>query len=66
MAIELATAQTAPTAIEPIAARRRRLTAVMLADVVGYSRMMSRSEAIHAGTQRKNGLLRFAMTIFAV
>ncbi len=44
MAIELATAQTAPTAIEPIAARRRRLTAVMLADVVGYSRMMSRSE----------------------
>ena len=44
MAIELATAQTAPTAIEPIAARRRRLMAVMLADVVGYSRMMSRSE----------------------
>lgn len=44
MAIELATAQTTPTAIEPIAARRRRLTAVMLADVVGYSRMMSRSE----------------------
>ena len=44
MAIELATAQTAPTAIEPIAARRRRLTTVMLADVVGYSRMMSRSE----------------------
>jgi class 3 adenylate cyclase/TolB-like protein/Tfp pilus assembly protein PilF len=31
-------------AIEPVAARRRRLTAVMLADVVGYSRMMSRSE----------------------
>jgi adenylate cyclase len=44
MAIEPATAQTAPTAIEPVAARRRRLTAVMLADVVGYSRMMSRSE----------------------
>ena len=44
MPIELATAQTAPTAIEPIAARRRRLTTVMLADVVGYSRMMSRSE----------------------
>src|SRR5258708_28121178 len=44
MAIELATAQTAPTAIEPVAARRRRLTVVMLADVVGYSRMMSRSE----------------------
>jgi len=39
MAIELATAQTAPTAIEPIAARRRRLTAVMLADVVGYPRL---------------------------
>jgi adenylate cyclase len=44
MAIEPATAQTAPTAIEPVAARRRRLTVVMLADVVGYSRMMSRSE----------------------
>jgi len=44
MAIELDTAPTAPTAIEPIAARRRRLIAVMLADVVGYSRMMSRSE----------------------
>jgi class 3 adenylate cyclase/TolB-like protein len=44
MAIEPATAQTAPTAIEPVTARRRRLTVVMLADVVGYSRMMSRSE----------------------
>src|SRR6266700_2992980 len=44
MASELVTAQTAPAAIEPIAARRRRLIAVMLADVVGYSRMMSRSE----------------------
>src|SRR5690349_5938047 len=32
-------------AIDPVAARRiRRLTAVMLTDVVGYSRMMSRSE----------------------
>ncbi|SDJ93310.1 MULTISPECIES: adenylate/guanylate cyclase domain-containing protein [Bradyrhizobium] len=44
MAIELVTARTAPTAIEPVAAQRRRLMAVMLADVVGYSRMMSRSE----------------------
>jgi adenylate cyclase len=36
-------------AIEPVAVRRRRLTAVMLADVVNYSRMMSRSEdAAHA------------------
>jgi adenylate cyclase len=38
---------TAPAAIEPISdrtERRRRLMAVMLADVVGYSRMMSRSE----------------------
>jgi len=32
-------------AIEPVAVRRsRRLTAVMLPDVVDYSRMMSRSE----------------------
>jgi adenylate cyclase len=31
-------------AIEPVAVLRRRLTAVMLADVVEYSRMMSRSE----------------------
>lgn len=44
MAIQLSTVLTAPTAIAPIVARRRRLTAVMLADVVGYSRMMSRSE----------------------
>jgi len=38
---------TAPMAIEPVAdrtKRRRRLMAVMLADVVDYSRMMSRSE----------------------
>jgi adenylate cyclase len=40
---------TAPMAIEPVAERCRRLTAVMLADVVDYSRMMSRSEdATHA------------------
>jgi adenylate cyclase len=40
---------TAPMAIEPVAVRSRRLTAVMLADVVDYSRMMSRSEdAAHA------------------
>ena len=44
MGIEQVAAQSAPPAIEPVAARRRRLTAVMLADVVGYSRMMSRSE----------------------
>src|SRR5580704_2310691 len=31
-------------AIEQVAVLRRRLTAVMLADVVEYSRMMSRSE----------------------
>ena len=31
-------------AMEPAAVLRRRLTAVMLADVVDYSRMMSRSE----------------------
>jgi adenylate cyclase len=43
---------TAPIAIEQVAERtegRRRLSAVMLADVVDYSRMMSRSEdATHA------------------
>lgn len=44
MGIEQVGAQSAPTTIEPVAARRRRLTAVMLADVVGYSRMMSSSE----------------------
>jgi adenylate cyclase len=44
MAIELVTARTIPTAVEPVAAQRRRLMAVMLADVVDYSRMMSRSE----------------------
>jgi len=44
MTIELVAA-TAPMTIEPVAARHtRRLMAVMQADVVGYSRMMSRSE----------------------
>jgi len=47
---------TAPMAIEPVAdrtKRRRRLMAVMLADVVDYSRMMSRSEdATHARIER--------------
>jgi adenylate cyclase len=43
MGIEPVAVQSAPTAIEPVAGRRR-LTAVMLADVVNYSRMMSRSE----------------------
>ena len=44
MAVELVSSRTSPTAIEPVAAQRRRLMAVMLADVVDYSRMMSRSE----------------------
>src|SRR5262245_27122855 len=44
MAVELVSARTTPTAIGSVAAQRRRLMAVMLADVVGYSRMMSRSE----------------------
>ncbi len=44
MAVELVSSRTTPTAIEPVAAQRRRLMAVMLADVVNYSRMMSRSE----------------------
>jgi class 3 adenylate cyclase len=44
MAVELASSQTTPMAVEPVAAQRRRLMAVMLADVVNYSRMMSRSE----------------------
>jgi adenylate cyclase len=47
---------TAPMAIEPVAERterRRRLMAVMLADVVDYSRMMSRNEdATHARIER--------------
>src|ERR1700746_3623887 len=56
MTIELVTAQKTPSAIEPVAAHRRRSMAVMLADVVNYSTMMSRSEdetherfARHAG-----------------
>jgi len=44
MAVELVSSRTSPTAIEPVAAQRRRLMAVMLADVANYSRMMSRSE----------------------
>src|SRR5215472_15523400 len=44
MPIELVTARTTETAIEPVAGQRRRSMAVMLADVVDYSRMMSRSE----------------------
>src|SRR5512147_3237554 len=44
MAVELVSARTAPTTTEPVAGQRRRLMAVMLADVVNYSRMMSRSE----------------------
>jgi adenylate cyclase len=44
MGIEPVVAQSTPAAIEPVAAPRRRLMAVMLADVVDYSRMMSRSE----------------------
>src|SRR5262245_5625207 len=43
MVVELVTARTTTTAIEPVA-QRRRLMAVMLADVVDDSRMMSRSE----------------------
>jgi adenylate cyclase len=47
---------TASMAMEPVAERterRRRLMAVMLADVVGYSRMMSRNEdATHARIER--------------
>jgi adenylate cyclase len=44
MPIELVTARETPTAMEPAAPQRRRLMAVMLADVVDYSGMMSRSE----------------------
>src|ERR1700751_460573 len=44
MPIELVTARETPTAMEPAATQRRRLMAVMLADVVDYSGMMSRSE----------------------
>jgi adenylate cyclase len=52
MGIEVVAVQTAPAAIEPVTARRR-LIAVMLADVVNYSRMMSRSEdETHARFER--------------
>jgi adenylate cyclase len=44
MGIEVVTAHAAPAAIEPVTVLRRRLMAVMLADVVDYSGMMSRSE----------------------
>ena len=44
MVIELVSSRTAPTEIEPVAPHRRRSMAVMLADIVGYSRMMSRNE----------------------
>lgn len=44
MPVELVTARTLPTASEPAGPQRRRLMAVMLADVVDYSGMMSRSE----------------------
>src|SRR5258708_25382632 len=44
MPVELVSARTFPAEIEPVATQRRRLMAVMLADVVGYSSMMSRSE----------------------
>ncbi|HLG83062.1 MAG TPA: tetratricopeptide repeat protein [Bradyrhizobium sp.] len=44
MPVEAVTAERVPRAVEPIAARRRRLMAVMIADVVDYSRLMSRSE----------------------
>jgi class 3 adenylate cyclase/TolB-like protein/cytochrome c-type biogenesis protein CcmH/NrfG len=44
MPIELVNVRKMPTAVEPVAPQRRRLMAVMLADVVDYSGMMSRSE----------------------
>src|SRR5215472_4660373 len=44
MPTEPVAVQTAPTAIAPVAARRRRLTVVMLVDVVGYSRLMGSDE----------------------
>ena len=44
MTIELVTAQKTPTAMAPVAVQYRRSMAVMLADVVDYSGMMSRSE----------------------
>src|SRR5215471_4152976 len=44
MPTEPVAVQTAPTAIAPVEARRRRLTVVMLVDVVGYSRLMGSDE----------------------
>jgi len=44
MTTEPVAVQTAPTAIAPVEARRRRLTVVMLVDVVGYSRLMGSDE----------------------
>src|ERR1700753_2645611 len=44
MPLELVTASNMPDAAEQAAPQRRRLMAVMLADVVDYSGMMSRSE----------------------
>jgi len=44
MVVELVSSRAAPTEIEPVAPHRRRSMAVMLADIVGYSRMMSRNE----------------------
>jgi adenylate cyclase len=58
MPIELVTARKTPTATEPAAPQRRRLMAVMLADVVDYSGMMSRSEdETHARFARHAGEL---------
>jgi class 3 adenylate cyclase/TolB-like protein len=58
MGIELVTARTTPTAIEPAGPQRRRLMAVMLADVVDYSGMMSRNEdETHARFARHAGEL---------
>jgi class 3 adenylate cyclase/TolB-like protein/tetratricopeptide (TPR) repeat protein len=58
MPIELVTARETPTAMEPAAPQRRRLMAVMLADVVDYSGMMSRSEdETHARFARYSGEL---------
>src|SRR5580704_8988292 len=58
MPIELVTVRKMPTATEPAAPQRRRLMAVMLADVVDYSGMMSRSEdETHARFARHAGEL---------
>jgi adenylate cyclase len=58
MPIELVTARKTPTATEPAAPQRRRPMAVMLADVVDYSGMMSRSEdETHARFARHAGEL---------